>query len=510
VSFALAFRSTVRELTGMLTGIKPGSVGDQILRGVFPGASGTPPIAGTRERMSAFATTPWLHAVADKVASSFSAIEWRLYVANGKVRPGQAPGQPPPRAIRSRQLQKAGYAERSKLLQAATQAGELTPIEDHVMLDALDSANPYQTGHAMRKTWMLHYDLAGDAFLMKERNGMGAPIGLWPLPPHWITRTPTPTIRSYRVAYRGFQTEVPDTEVLWISNPNPENPYGRGVGLTQALADEIETDEYAAKTSRQIFFNQARPDFLVFPKGEIPWSEAALERLKADWMAEHQGFWRVSKPKFVTREIGVHEFDGANLRNLQMVPLREFERDVILQTWGVPPEIMGILESSNRATIAAAGYLYARWVLVPRLEFFRAALQERLVPEYDDRLILDYASPVEDDAELGLEAAKVAPWALDVNEWRRMAGHAPTDEPWGELHAMPGGTRYGELTDPPPAPLVPVGPDGEPVRPMGPSGGPPKPGAPGKPKPKPKDFSALTTTELLDLRRLVGKMKGDD
>jgi phage portal protein BeeE len=475
---------------GTLTGVLPGSAGERMLAGLWPGASGPAPVPGTRERLGAFANTPWLHAVADKVASAFSAVEWRLYVA--RATPGG-------RAVRRHALQRAGFTDRAKMVKAMRDEGELTPVENHLLLDAIDAANPYQTGPAMRKTWMLHYDLAGDAFLMKERNGLGAPVGLWPLPPYWITRTPTPSQRSYRVGFRGWQGEIPDTEILWISNPDPVNPYGRGVGIAQALADEIETDEYSAKFTRQLFFNQARPDFLVFPKegeGRMPWGEPARDRLEAEWRAEHGGFWRVAKPKFLTREVGVYEFDAANLRNLQMVPLREFERDVILQTWGMPPELMGILENSNRATISAAGFLFARWVLVPRLEAFRSAIQERLIPEYDERLIVDYASPVEDDAELGLEAAKVAPWALDTDEWRALMGHPPSEDPKvGKLHAMPLGTRYGQLDDEPPAPVAPFG------QPAGGNGT--------APKPAPRDFSRLSTDELLDLRRLVGKVEGD-
>ena len=113
------------------------------------------------------------------------------------------------------------------------------------------------------------------------------------------------------------------------------------------------------------------------------------------------------------------------------------------------------------------------------------------MPEYDPRLILDYASPVEDDAEMGLRAAQAAPWAPTVDEWRVMAGQAPAeDAAVGKLHAMATGIRFGNLDDEPAPP---------PPAPGQPPGAPPPPGGRG--------LAALTADELADLRRLAAKME---
>ena len=426
------FQLVTRALTGALTGVLPNTTGFNMLNGIYPGGSSPLPLAGTKERLDAFANTPWLHAVADKVATAFAAVRWQLFVVR---RSGQGP------ALRAKAMQKSSWEQRAKLFARAKAAGDLVEIEEHVLLDALDAANPYQTGPAMRKVWMLHYDLAGDAFLLKERNGLGAPIAYWPIPPHWVLRTPTPSQRSYRVGFAGWHGEIPDTEFLWISNPNPVNPYGRGVGMAQALADEIETDEYAAKMTRQTFLNGARPDYLVFPKeGENRpgWSPESTSRLEEQWRNEHQGFWRVAKPKFLQREVGVYEFEQNKFRDLQLVQLREFERDAIRIAYGVPPEIMGILgPGSNRATITQAANIFARNVLIPRLEVFRSALQEYLVPEYDERLIVQYESPAMEDQELTLEYARVAPWALMIDEHRAKQNLPELDGGAGRVFLVP-------------------------------------------------------------------------
>ena len=413
-----------------------------LLGGIFPGAAGPPPTRGARERAAAYADMPWLHAVADKVSSAIAAVQWQLKA----VRP-----RGEPRAVRVKALQRLGGSweaslERRARLKRLKEAGELVEVEEHPMLDELlEGGNSYMTGLAMRKTTALHWDLEGEAFWVKQRNALGVPVGAWPIPPHWVTATPTPTNAFFRVSYRGWQGQIPDTEVLWMVNPNPENPYGRGTGMARALADELETDEYAAQFVRMTFINQARPDFIIYPKSPATWSGPERDRLERDWRAQHEGFWRAAKARFATRELGVHEFEDTNFRQLQMVQLREFERDMIIHTWGVPPEILGIVESSNRATIQAASYIFARWVLVPRLEAFRALWQERLVPEYDDRLILDYVSPGEKDREFALEVGKAAPWAWTADEWRELAEREPLENGDGEVHPVPLGMSFGAL-----------------------------------------------------------------
>lgn len=380
-----------------------------------------------------------MFALTDKVASAFAAVEWKLFYTRG----------PDGRATRALDLERASHADRWKAYAARRQAGELVEATGNLLLTVLHKANVLHTGYEFRKLACLQRDLSGDTFLLKERNGFGAPVALWPIPSHWIMALPTPTAPVYRVAHRGWHGEIPATEFLRISNPNPADPYGRGVGLIGVLADEIETDEYSAKYSRQTFLNQARPDFLVFPKegqGRQPWGKPETERLEEQWRSEHMGFWRVAKPKFLSREVGVFEFNQTSFRDLQLVQLREFERDAIKTVFGVPPEILGVLgPGSNRATITQASAIFNKLVLVPRLESFRAALQEFLVPEYDDKLLVDYVSPLEADAELELETLKAAPFAATLNEIRARLGLAPLAGPEGNAIALPLTTQLHEL-----------------------------------------------------------------
>jgi SPP1 gp7 family putative phage head morphogenesis protein len=121
---------------------------------------------------------------------------------------------------------------------------------------------------------------------------------------------------------------------------------------------------------------------------------------------------------------------------LQLIPLLENQRNTILQVYGVPPEVFGILTNSNRATIEAAEFLMGKFVLVPRLEFTRSVLQQMLVPEFDERLILEYESPVADDIAAQNTVMAANPWAFMADEIRERAGMEALPDDAGKVHKL--------------------------------------------------------------------------
>lgn len=321
-------------------------------------------------------------------------------------------------AVRNVKLQRADALTRRKMLAGAKQVGELREIVAHPLLDPIDNANPVMTGRTARQISQAYLDLKGEVFWVLERNGAGAPAEIWPVPPHRVTDTPSATRPTYRVSFRGWQGEIPESEMVWLRDPDLENPYGRGAGIAEALGDELETDEYAAKHTKAWFYNRAVPELLI---GVEQGNEEDLRRAKQRWEDEHRGFFRAYRTHWHKGKLDVVKL-GQSFQNMQLVELRKYERDVVINVWGVPPEILGIVENSNRATIDASDYSFSRWVLVPRLEFLRAEMQERLVPMFDERLILDYESPVPEDREYNLNVARAAPYALMVDEFRAMMG----------------------------------------------------------------------------------------
>lgn len=415
-----------------------------LLSGLYPANVGAIPQRGTKEILEAYGTMPWLRAVSQKIANAVAATEWVLYApANGK---------------RNSRAQRLFGEDREKFIAKAIDQGQIRTITEHIFLEGLTKGNNYLVGPSLFRTTQVHVDLVGEAFWVKERNALGAPVAFWPIPPHWVISTPTPSSRFYTVQFAAWHGQIPDTEVLWFCDPDPSNPYGRGTGLARALTDELETDEYAARHSRMTFINRARPDLIIWPEetkndaGVI--SSENAERLAERWRSQHQGFWRAALPYFATRKLGVKEV-GQSFQDLSLVDLREFERDTIRQVFGVPPEMMGIVTPGTaRATIETGEYIFEKHVIAPRREFLRAYLQERIIPEYDERLILGFNSTIGEDRTFILDAAKAAPWTRSFNEWRKMQYLDPLPGDKGETYMMP--LSSTPVKDPSVAPPTPA------------------------------------------------------
>lgn len=423
--FALAGRALAGSLPGN------GTIGGRIVSGVVtPG--GSPPPRGTKDVLASYSSLPWVRAVVSRISYDTASVEWQLWKKTG----------PEGRAIRDGQvkrLQSLHGKHREAEFRKALDRGEIEQVHEHQLLDLLGSFNSFHTGLSGRRVLQQHMDLVGEAFWIIERDRRGMPIAIWPVPPSWVLGTPTVSRPTFRFSFRGFQGEIPATEVIWFSELDPANPYARGTGTVQALGDDVETDEYAAKHLKALFFNRARPDIIVSPKSDDGDSvtEPEIRRLENDWTSRTQGFWRAFKPYFIRRAVEVNEIDQT-FPSQQIVELRKFERDTCIQVFGVSPEILGIIASgSSRATVTVAEYIYGRRTLVPRLEAQRATMQERLVPQFDERLILGYVSPVAEDTEMEAKARETTPYAFTIDEHRAAGGEEPLPDGRGNIRMVP-------------------------------------------------------------------------
>lgn len=333
------------------------------------------------------------------------------------------------KALYSRKIAYARSWEKRVL--ARRKGVEYEEIEEHPLLEVFDYGNAFLSGAQVRfltQGWLL---LTGTAYWIIARNKMGVPVEIYPVPETWVTKSVNGDY--YSVAFAGSKViNVPAEDVIKISDPSLEDPYNKGVGYGMALGDEIDTDEFTAKYTKMWFENNARPDLLITAEGLTP---RDTERLEIEWLNKLKGLWKAHRPFFLAKDVKVHEL-SKSFQDMQLVELRKFERDAIIQTFGVPPELFGVLQNSNRATIEAADFLFSRWVLLPRLEMFRDVLQRFFVPLFDEKLIIDYENPVNEDREFILNVVKAMPWAFTKNEIRELAGFDGIGEA-GDVFYMP-------------------------------------------------------------------------
>lgn len=393
------------------------------------GMSSTPRL-GTRQLLQAYNTMPWLRAVVQKVGWSVATNRWQLFVA-----------QRGSKAIRDDIISKATNTwQRKALIARALQTGDLREVTQNAFLDFIAAGTPpFFDGLIAGQLSQSYLDMVGESLWVYERrsiggaNGRGVPMSYWVIPPSWIQGVPSIGSPFFHIVGPYGTKYVDAADTLWLYQPNPADPYRRGTGIGHTLGDELETDEYAAKYTKAFFHNDARPPFLMTVKGASP---EELKRTETWWQTKHQGFGRWWKPGFMNKEVDIHEF-GESMKDMGMKDLRLFERDIVLQVYGFPPEIFGITESSNRATSEAAKSIYAEHVVEPRLEFKRAGLQRVAETEFDERLIVEFVSPVPEDKEFQLKVVQALPYNFQADEIRHMAGQPELADGSGKVHMVP-------------------------------------------------------------------------
>ncbi len=357
----------------------------------------TPPDRNTEEWLRAFGTNPRLAPVG-KIAGDLASVPGKLY-----------------RVDRN---------------------GKRSEIEAHPFLDFMGKPNPLPEMSATA-FWRLHeiyLMIKGESFALIERGRNGLPIELWPIPPHWVHETPSLGRPEYKVRNgNGEIIPVPIQDMFVQKELDPLNPYGRGLGIAEAVADEIEADEQMTKYAKTVFYNDATPPTLISAPGL---GREQFERFEEKWNERHRGIGNAHKMGFIpTQATAIRLTD--TIKDMDFNESRKVYRDFVNSHFSVPPEVLGIVENSNRATATLAKTLYAENILTIRLAARQNTINELLLPWFGDDLVYEYEDIIPQDAEFQLKKAQdgVTSCAITINGWREANGEETV--PWGDAILMP-------------------------------------------------------------------------
>lgn len=315
-------------------------------------------------------------------------------------------------------------------------------IEEHEIYNLLENPCPNfreLTGWSVKYFVFACYALVGEAYLLKIRDPKGKVISLSPLSPSWVVSTPT-TQNNYWEIYPygtlgGNAIKVPNEDVIYFKDVNLLDPFGRGHGSAETIGDEIQSDEYASKYAKNLFFNDATPSAIIYaPQG----NKETADQIKKSWLQKMAGYRHAKEPMVLTGEGSKFEKISQSPQELDFVESRRFLRDSALQQFHIPPEIVGILESSNRSTIDSAFYLLNKNVLADYLRMYERVMNTQLLwEEYDKEktLILHHENTIEEDIQQKLQIADsgLRNGTLTVNDWRRAMGYE-IDEKGGDVY----------------------------------------------------------------------------
>jgi len=318
-----------------------------------------------------------------------------------------------------------------------------TEITEHISLDLLNCPCPMDKtitrSRLFYMTEMYMLSPAGECLWLLEKNALGVPTEIYIVPPHWVIQTPTKQIPYFRILPMGntsYQMVYVDPDdVIWFKDHDLLYPYSRGRGRSEGIADEIETDEYMAKTQKLKFFNGATPDWVGIMPGV---DEDAMARTKESWYKEVGGYQNAHKMKFINWDAKFQKMSETS-QEMDYVNSRKFLRDTCLQHYNMPPELFGIVENSNRSTIDAAYELYTRNTLSVQLRSFDDSLNAQFFPLFDSKLFIEHDNVIPADKDFVLKQAEsgLKNGAMMVDEYRIKNGLDPLPNGKGHILLVP-------------------------------------------------------------------------
>jgi len=274
-------------------------------------------------------------------------------------------------------------------------------VTSHAALDLWNKPNPFYPQQEFVESTEQHVDLTGEGWWVIARDPRSPiPLELWPVRPDRMAPVPDPEtfIRGYMyTGPGGEQVALTLDQVIQLRMPNPLDPY-RGMGPVQAVLADLDSAKYSAEWNRNFFLNGAAPGGII--KVDKRLGDDEFDELRYRWNEQHKGVANAHKVAILEQGEWVErKFSQADM---QFAELRNQSRELIREAFGFPLPMLGTVENVNRANADAAEVVFARWLIVPRLDRIKAALNNDLLPLFGATakgLEFDYCNPVPEDQE---------------------------------------------------------------------------------------------------------------
>lgn len=346
------------------------------LGGLFGGGGGTD--TSREAALRAFRGVGTLFGIVHRTSNATSQVEWHLYrkAASGKKE-------------------------------------DRVEVTSHAALDLWNKPNPWMPRQEFVEVAQQHLDLAGESpwVVAYDKRAKNLPLELWPVRPDRMEPDPHPKKFLTGWTYKspdGEEIPLGLKEVIHLRMPDPVDPV-RGFGPVQSILVDLDSSRYTSEWNRNFFRNSAEPGGII----EVPTqlSDEEFDELSSRWNEQHRGVANAHRVAIIEHGKWVNR--TFTMRDMQFAELRGVSRDAIMEAFGFPKPMLGITDDVNRAVAEAGEYIFAKWLVVPRLERIKGALNNDLLPLYGDTardLEFDYDSPVPDDgdAENAARDSKVA------------------------------------------------------------------------------------------------------
>jgi len=309
-------------------------------------------------------------------------------------------------------------------------AGEVEEVYDHEIIDIMDTPTSYLTRKEFIELSAMFYLLSGDVFWYFERagaTGKGKILAVHPLTPdkvEVVLNSDKDTVLAYHYrTTRGTAILAPEN-VVHTKSVDPTNII-RGFGIITPAKTRISTEADATAYQSNFFKNQGRPDVAVFVDQDL--NQEQIDDGRTKWQ-EVYGRGNGGQAGFFGKNVKEVKMLNATPREMDYIQTQSFLRDDILATLHIP-KAMITSDDVNLANSKTARINYMQEAVLPVLDAFKDAINNRLLPRIDDTLFVGYVDPTPEDRDIklaenrGLKEAGI----ITANEARANYGYTEVD-----------------------------------------------------------------------------------
>jgi HK97 family phage portal protein len=253
---------------------------------------------------------------------------------------------------------------------------KMSPVWEHPISLLFKRPNPHFSRQKLMELVVSWLELSGNAYLkLIFVNGQVKEI--WPISPDRISPVPSTDpskfIDGYKVVRDGgaevIDPDFNDENILHIKLFDPSNPY-LGISPLQAASKSVDLDNAQLEWNTSTMQNRGVVDGVFTFKRPIDGAQAQsiMERI----VDKFSGRKNARKPLVIG--------DDATYTRLSLNPIeldfqnsRKHNREEILSVFGVPPQLIGIQDSSTYNNYAISMRIFWETTVLPLLDMIKDA-----------------------------------------------------------------------------------------------------------------------------------------
>lgn len=307
--------------------------------------------------------------------------------------------------------------------------GELTEEPHHPLQLLLNKPNDELPSADFREIVYMNLMLSGNTYIeMNGVNSAGPPLELWPWRPDRTKIVPSKEgIGHYRYIVNGMEYNLEQERMVHVKHYDPMDDY-YGLSPLSVSRRIIDMDNATVEWNSSLVDNYAAPSGFLQVIGEV--GRDSMRRIGSRLRRYFSGYRNAGKP-FVTQGEMQWTQLGLNPKDMDFIDSRKMSREEICAAFGVPPQIVGIQDSSTYNNYSEARQSFYQDTVLPTVEKVVSGLNHKLAVLYGDNVVIGYdrseIAALQESAKLIYERVSKVQNVITINEQRQMLGFEPID-----------------------------------------------------------------------------------